>query len=544
MPSQIFKGTAFMSKSNAPSVLGRPGRATAISGYLDSASADDDSHLRQMSAYVVDLRMALKERDAALAQAQRAENARVNFVQQLAQQLRLPVTALRATAQALQGQPKPAPAGTVATICGLADHLLSQLEAMVSSATPVAEGVDDNLPTIGSEDLLRLTERLVADHHAQASDRGLRLQTLSRGEPGVQRWPVDGARLHQLADELVDNAVRHSGKGEVTLVADFSPRRDTIARLHVIDDGCGAPISDFAPLTESSMRDGDLPTPRGVGLFKARALADQLGCKLHVRSTTHLGTRITIDMPQPVQKGRKKVVTAAGAMDSGEQLVRLQKDLFSLTRAQAQSDNKLQLARLDGLMRLVAAAELKDDDTGAHIVRMGFFSAYIARSLGQNSRYCEMMLHASRMHDVGKIGVPDSVLKKPGALTPQEWEVMRRHPEIGAELLRGANDPMYDMAAEIALAHHEKWDGSGYPNRLANVDIPLSARIVSLADYFDAVTMDRCYRPAMTDEQACKLIREGSGKHFDPQVVAAFFRALPHLQMVRERINRGEVVEL
>jgi putative two-component system response regulator len=314
--------------------------------------------------------------------------------------------------------------------------------------------------------------------------------------------------------------------------------------LHVIDAGCGATISDFAPLTESGPRDGESPTPRGVGLFKARALADKLGCRLQVRSTASMGTRITIDMPQPLPRRRKQDAAAAGAMDSGEHLVRMQKDLFSLTRAQAQSDNKLQLARLDGLMRLVAAAELKDDDTGAHIVRMGFFSAFIARSLGQNSRYCEMMLHASRMHDVGKIGVPDSVLKKPGALTAQEWEVMRRHPEIGAELLRGANDPMYDLAAEIALAHHEKWDGSGYPNRLAQEDIPLSARIVSLADYFDAVTTDRCYRPAMTDEQACNLIREGSGKHFDPQVVAAFFRALPHLQMVRARVNSGEVVEL
>jgi putative two-component system response regulator len=533
-----------MSKSTEPSVLARPARATAISGYLDSESAPDDNHLRQMSAFVVDLRMALKERDAALAQAQRAENARVNFVQQVARQLRLPVAALRASALALRGQNGTPPAGTVATICGLADHLLLQLEAMVSSATPVGDTGEDDLPTIGSDDLVRLAERLVEDHRQQASEHGLRLCAMTRGETGAQRWPLDGARLHELAGELVDNAVRHSGKGEVTVVADFSPDSNAIARLHVIDAGCGAPISDFAPLTESGTRDGESPTPRGVGLFKARALADKLGCRLQVRSTASMGTRITIDMPQPLPKRRKQDAAAAGAMDCGEHLVRMQKDLFSLTRAQAQSDNKLQLARLDGLMRLVAAAELKDDDTGAHILRMGFFSAFIARSLGQNSRYCEMMLHASRMHDVGKIGVPDSVLKKPGALTAQEWEVMRRHPEIGAELLRGANDPMYDLAAEIALAHHEKWDGSGYPNRLAQEDIPLSARIVSLADYFDAVTMNRCYRPAMTDEQACNLIREGSGKHFDPQVVAAFFRALPHLQMVRARVNSGEVVEL
>lgn len=533
-----------MSNSNVPSDLGRPTRAKAISGYLDSQSAADDNHLRQMSAYVVDLRMAMKERDAALAQAQRAENARVHLAQQVAQQLRMPITALRASTQALQGQSAPPSTDTVATICGLADHLLAQLDALVGSPAPVADDGDDSEPTMGSDDLVRLTERLVADHQGPASDRGLRLCAITRGEAGTQRWPLDGTRLQELADDVVDNAVRYSGPGDVTVVADFSARSNTIARLHVIDAGDGVPESDFASLTESDLQGGGHPTPRSVGWLKAQALARQLGCRLQVRSSASLGTRITIDMPQPLPIRRRKVATEPGALDSGEHLVRMQKDLFSLTRAQAQSDNRLQRARLDGLMRLVAAAELKDDDTGAHIVRMGFFSAFIARTLGQNSRYCEMMLHASRMHDVGKIGVPDSVLKKPGALTPQEWEVMRRHPEIGAELLRGANDPMYDLAAEIALAHHEKWDGSGYPNRLAKEDIPLSARIVSLADYFDAVTMNRCYRPAMTDEQACDLIREGSGKHFDPQVVDAFFRALPQLQMVRDRVNNGEVVEL
>ena len=223
------------------------------------------------------------------------------------------------------------------------------------------------------------------------------------------------------------------------------------------------------------------------------------------------------------------------------QLERFSRDLRLLRSERNHARTALSRARLDALQRLAAAAELKDNDTGEHVIRMGHFSALIARALGRDAAYCETLLHASRMHDIGKIGIPDSILKKPGKLTDEEWLVMRTHPQIGAALLSDTDDPLYNMAEEVARCHHEKFDGTGYPSALRGEVIPLSARIVALADYFDALTMNRCYRPAMPDEQVLGMIRDASGSHFDPQVVAAFFRALPDIIDARSRVNRGEL---
>ena len=146
---------------------------------------------------------------------------------------------------------------------------------------------------------------------------------------------------------------------------------------------------------------------------------------------------------------------------------------------------------------------------------------------------------ASPMHDIGKIGIPDDVLKKPSKLTEAEWVLMRKHPEYGANILSGSDVPVLQMAEEVALAHHEKFDGSGYPLNLQGEQIPLSARIVALADFFDALTMDRCYRPAFSDEKALAMVKEGSGTHFDPHVVKAFFSVSNDIINERDRINKG-----
>ncbi len=222
------------------------------------------------------------------------------------------------------------------------------------------------------------------------------------------------------------------------------------------------------------------------------------------------------------------------------QISRFTSDLHRALRERNQARSALRKSRIDALMRLVAASEFKDSDTGLHIMRMGHYSAILARTLGQSADYCDDLLYASRMHDVGKIGVPDAILQKPGKLTELEWQTMRRHPEIGCALLRDGEDPMFHLAAEVALTHHEKFDGSGYPHGLSSDAIPLGGRIVAVADFFDALTMDRCYRPAMSDEQAFTLLREGRGNHFDPQVVDAFFEAQQTIVETRARINAGD----
>jgi putative two-component system response regulator len=141
------------------------------------------------------------------------------------------------------------------------------------------------------------------------------------------------------------------------------------------------------------------------------------------------------------------------------------------------------------------------------------------------------------MHDIGKVGVPDGILQKPGKLTPEEFEVMKRHTIIGVKILAGANSPLLRMAEEIAMSHHEKWDGSGYPEGLAGEAIPLSARIVAVVDVYDAMTHDRVYRPAIPEARTLEVMREGRGKHFAPSVFDAFLKILPQFRKIHEEVE-------
>jgi putative two-component system response regulator len=220
-----------------------------------------------------------------------------------------------------------------------------------------------------------------------------------------------------------------------------------------------------------------------------------------------------------------------------KQLERFHHDFMLLFEQQEKSYKILESSHLDTIRRLATAAEFKDDDTGVHIVRMSRFSSIIARAYGQDEKYCHLLEQASPMHDIGKIGIPDSILKKPGKLTEQEWECMRKHPEYGAKILSGSDVPVLQMAEEVALSHHEKFDGSGYPSGLKGEQIPLSGRIVALADFFDAITMDRCYRSAFSDEKALAMIKENNGTHFDPDVVSAFFSVSHEIIRERDKIN-------
>lgn len=191
--------------------------------------------------------------------------------------------------------------------------------------------------------------------------------------------------------------------------------------------------------------------------------------------------------------------------------------------------------RLSVVQRLGRAAEYKDNETGMHVIRMSHFSKLIALAAGLGDNWSDTLLNAAPMHDVGKIGIPDAILQKPGKLDADEWAVMQCHPEIGAEIIGDDGSALLDMAREVALNHHEKWDGSGYPNGLKGKDIPISARIVALADVFDALTSERPYKKAWPVEKATDLIREQAGKHFDPELVEAFFQCLPAILEARHR---------
>jgi putative two-component system response regulator len=191
----------------------------------------------------------------------------------------------------------------------------------------------------------------------------------------------------------------------------------------------------------------------------------------------------------------------------------------------------LEEARLQTLHRLARAAEYRDDDTGQHTRRVGLSAARIAHALGWSVRATSKMRLAAPLHDVGKIGIPDSILLSTRKLTAEEFAVMKTHCHIGADLLSSPDVALLGLAAEIALNHHERWDGKGYPNGLAGEDIPLSGRIVAVADTFDALTHSRPYKKAWSVETALQEISRDAGHAFDPAVVAAFQIAIDTLDL-------------
>jgi len=198
---------------------------------------------------------------------------------------------------------------------------------------------------------------------------------------------------------------------------------------------------------------------------------------------------------------------------------------------------ELRHTRLQVIQRLGRAAEYRDNETGSHIIRMSQFSMLIAQIMGLSQDQCDLILHASPMHDIGKIGIPDHILLKPGKLDPDEWEIMKGHSLIGATLLEGDDSALIQMARSIALTHHEKWDGSGYPRGLAGPDIPIEGRIVAIADVFDALTSERPYKKAWSVEDAVNLIRDGANSHFDPRIVECFLEVLPEILVVRTQYS-------
>lgn len=189
------------------------------------------------------------------------------------------------------------------------------------------------------------------------------------------------------------------------------------------------------------------------------------------------------------------------------------------------------------VIRLSRAAEFRDPETGAHILRMAHFSQIIARELGLSEADQYLLLEAAPMHDIGKVGIADKILLKPGRLDTDEFEIMKRHAAIGYDLLKGSSSRVLQIGAEIALGHHEKFDGSGYPSGLSGENIPIFCRIVAVADVFDALTSERPYKKAWEVEAAMDYLKAGSGSHFDPACVAAFFQTWEDVVAVRERFK-------
>jgi putative two-component system response regulator len=198
---------------------------------------------------------------------------------------------------------------------------------------------------------------------------------------------------------------------------------------------------------------------------------------------------------------------------------------------------ELNTARLEVIQRLALAAEYRDDDTHLHAQRIGHTTGLLAAGMGLTSDAVERSRRAAPLHDIGKIAIPDAILCKPGKLTSAEFAVMKTHAALGARLLAGSQSPVLRMAHQIALGHHERWDGSGYPSGLHGTEIPEVARIVAIVDVYDALSHDRIYRPALPESEVLKILRAGRGSHFDPELLDVFMSLLPEMRTIAQTVT-------
>jgi putative two-component system response regulator len=205
-----------------------------------------------------------------------------------------------------------------------------------------------------------------------------------------------------------------------------------------------------------------------------------------------------------------------------------------------QADELLE-SRLQVVQRLGRAAEYKDNETGMHVMRMSHYSKVLAVAYGLTDKQAEILLHAAPMHDIGKIGIADSIMLKPGKLTEEEFALMKHHPEIGAEIIGDCGDSLLlNVAKSVSLTHHEKWDGSGYPRGLSGEDIPIEGRICAIADVFDALTSKRPYKEAWSIEKTVDFLKEQKGKHFEPKLVDLLIENLPQILEIKATFKDEE----
>jgi len=315
---------------------------------------------------------------------------------------------------------------------------------------------------------------------------------------------VDGVVI---ALTVGERAVRTERRHNALVAAWNVLHSATAVAACLLDGGIGSPFAAIFFISVAFAA-ASLP-PRPVALI---ALADVIGLTVVAAASGHWEEGLIFQIPALV------AIAALGA---------------SIANARIRGVAELQHAKEGMLHRLARVIEYRDNETGEHTERMSAYCAVIARRLGWEQHDVDAFQLAATMHDVGKVAVPDAVLLKPGPLTPEERAVMERHTLVGFEMLSGSPSDLIQRAATIALTHHERVDGTGYPSGLAGDDIPLAGRIVAVADVFDALTSDRVYRSAMPVEKALRIIAEGRGEQFDADVLDAFEAGLEEILAIR-----------
>lgn len=438
--------------------------------------------------------------------------------------------ALYRSAHSLQGSVSIVGADSVARLCGELvkrsrggsfeelDPIVAEVEAGIESIRKALVGWTDKKGTevpdetgtrplssdtslkrvlvIDDEDGIRkITQMLVEGlgHRVEAARDGI--EGLAKLQMGVDLILLDVV-MPGLDGFEVCRRIRQDPAGKDVPVIFVTSLETREHRLHAVEAGANDFIAK--PVDETELR------IRSTSLLKMKEAQDELK-----RYQTHLEDIV-----------QERTSTLREAL---EQMARAQRLAYQ--------------AQLETVERLAILAEYKDKVTGRHIQRMSEYCAVIARGLRLPPDEVELIFHASRMHDVGKIAVPEAILRKPSSLEPDEWTVMREHSAFGSAILDNSTSEILQAGKVMALYHHERWDGAGYPNGLAGDQIPLWGRICAVGDVFDAVTSERPYKPAFPNEEALQLLRDGRGKHFDPRVVDVFFECFEEILAIQEKFK-------
>jgi putative two-component system response regulator len=284
----------------------------------------------------------------------------------------------------------------------------------------------------------------------------------------------------------------------------------------------------------------DINMPVHTGLWLQEQIAAQWPDTAVLLLTASSDTRNAIDaltrgaagyLLKPIHR-EEFVLQVRRAWERRQLLIESKQHLETLERRVREQTRTIRLAHEETIHRLVTAAGWRDQETGAHIRRTGLFAEVVALAAGWSKADAEQLRMAAPMHDVGKIGIPDAILKKPGRLTPEEFDVMKQHTLIGARMLAGSTSPVLQLGESIALSHHERWDGAGYPHGISGEAIPEAARILAIVDVYDALSHDRVYRPAWPEGQVMTTLLEGQGSHFDPTLLAHFLAVLDEIHEI------------
>jgi putative two-component system response regulator len=348
--------------------------------------------------------------------------------------------------------------------------------------------------------------------------------------------------------ELDANMIHQSVQGEVLIVDDDGHVRQLLLRW-LRDDGwnCRSAANATQAISQLEISPAhivvsDINMPDRSGIWLLEQIKDRFH-STHVLMLTGFGDmRTAVDslakgasayLLKPIE--RDDLIFQVRRTHEHRQLIlERQQRLLQLETQVREQTLAIRSAHEETIYRLLGAATFRDEETGSHIRRTGLFSEVLALAAGWSAAESENLRMAAPMHDIGKIGIPDIILRKQGSLTEVEYEIMKQHTTIGAQMLAGSSYPVLQLAQSVALNHHERWDGGGYPRGLSRDSIPEAARILSIVDVYDALTHDRVYRKALVTEHMLSIMRRGMGTQFDPTLLALFFTVFNELQAISE----------